>query len=57
LTGSLTGVSAQDVQLLMAQAQSIFEGLAPTRFDGVALVGEPLAGAAFKLLHRYPFSA
>jgi hypothetical protein len=57
LTGSLTGVSTQDVQLLMAQAQAIFEGLEPTRFDGVALVGEPLAGAAFKLLHRYPFSA
>jgi len=57
LTGSLTGVSDQDVQLLMAQAQAIFEGLAPTRFDSVALVGEPFAGAAFKLLHRYPFSA
>ena len=57
LTGSLAGVSAVDVQLLIAQAQAIFEDLAPTRFDGVALVGESVSGAAFNVLHRYPFSA
>jgi hypothetical protein len=57
LTGPLNGLSDETVQLLTAQAQARFEGLPPSRFDGVALVGEPVAGAAFTLIHRYEFSA
>lgn len=57
LTGPLTEVSDEAIQLLIEQAQASFEGLPPSRFDSLTLVGEPVAGAAFSLIHRYALSA
>ena len=52
LTGSLQGVTAQQVHALQQAAQAWFGALPRCRFDSLALFAEPAPGAAVVLVEH-----
>jgi putative phosphonate metabolism protein len=53
LTGSLSQLSAQQLQAVTQAARATFEAMVPCKFDSVALFVEPTPGADFMLLQHF----